>query len=130
MPASLDAPQFQGANDRLAGFSTGSEYGTFDGEPMAATWTLGEMRADPGRNMVVQGAQLGIDAEAWDMTASLTLRGNRGATRTKTSGLPSRNGWNRIRGEAHRIQLSFSKPAGEWSEATLARLLMRVGSHG
>lgn len=116
-----DSDVFKGKDRRLAAFVTGastSEYSTFTGTPLEATWQTGEFQASPGQDVFVSGVQPEMIADDWDATAQLTLRDRKGQASASLEKATGWDGFAPVRGEGQRVSVTMKKPAGEWTEAT------------
>lgn len=138
IPGSLDAAEFkQGArvlaafispvapgdfnNDFSADFNIEdgniSTYCVFNGEPAEATWRTGEFQPSPARRVHVSEIFPIMEADAWDMTAQLVMRDNRGQITASSTGTAGWSGFCPVRGEGQKVSVTLTKPSGPWATA-------------
>lgn len=130
IPLSLDSAEFKAKDRRLAAFTYDatadeSEYSTFTGEPLEATWETTEFQPSPGRRVFVSGVRPVIQADAWDCTATLLLRDHRGVQSFSNTLTTGWSGFAPVRGEGHRVAVRIVKPSGDWQDALGAEVEFR-----
>ena len=121
IPLSLDSIAFRAGDRRLAAFApsgANSNYHTFTGLPLEATFRTGDAQPVPGRRVFVSSVQPLIESDTWDMGMTLYMRDNRG---TQTTSAEKTCGWDgsaSVRGEGQKMAVQMRKPAGtEWTHA-------------
>lgn len=122
IPLSLDSAEFKAKDRRLAAFTYDSvadtsEYSTFTGEPLEATWETMEFQPAPGQRVFVRGVQPVMQAETWDCRVTLLMRDHRGAQSFSNTLTTGWGGFAPVRGEGHRMAVRLVKPSGDWQDA-------------
>jgi len=121
IPVSLDDISFRPGERTLAAFADSggsSNYHTFTGSPIVATWQTGEAQPAPSQRVFVSEVHPLIEADTWDMKSSLYMRDNCGVQTTSNEITTGWGGFSAVRGEGQKVAVRLSKPAGtEWSHA-------------
>ena len=121
IPISLDSVELQGGGRRLAAFANvggSSNYQTFTGTPLEATFRTGESQPSPGQRVFVSEAYPLIEADSWDALISLYMRDNKGAVTTSNEVEVGWSGFAAVRGEGQKVAVQMRIPAGgEWGGA-------------
>lgn len=121
VPVSLDSVLFQPGERVLGGFVNGastSEYALFNGDPMQATWETGEFQPSPGQRVFVNGIYPLMEADTWDMQASVVTKDNFGMENASPEIAVGWGGFCPVRGEGQKARARMIKPAGsKWGDA-------------
>jgi len=129
IPYSLDSAEFKSKDRRLAAFVTGtstSEYSTFTGDPMEASWETGEAQPSPAQRVFVSEAQPLMNASTWDAKFTLKMRDNTGSQSTSLEIETGWGGFAPVRGEGQKVAVRMVKPAGSfWEDAQGVQVQVR-----
>lgn len=121
IPLSLDSAEFRPRDRRLSAFVTGastSEYSTFTGTPMKATFETGEFQPSPHQSVYVSEVSPIMDADEWDALFTLIMRDNKGNLTFSNETPIGNNGFSPIEGEGKKATIRMVKPAGTvWDNA-------------
>lgn len=126
---SLDDESFIGGEPRLYAFSSGNALGTFDGTPMAATFTGSDIEIFPGKRADVSFVRPDIDA-ASGVTVSLAGKQTlSGSATTYSGGTMQASGDVPIRASGRYLTPTIAVAAGtSWTHAKGYELVGRPGA--
>lgn len=128
VPISLDSAQFKPGVRTLAAF-VATDYSTFDGTPLEATWETGDFQPSPGQRVFASAVRPVMTAVDWDMTAELLMRDNRGGETTSNIVTAGWDGSCAVRGEGEKMAVRLVKPAGQWTDAQAVQVEYRAAGY-
>lgn len=120
IPFSLDSSEFKTKDRKLAAFVNGastSEYSTFTGDPLEATWETGHAQPSPAQRVFASEVYPLIEANSWDMKATLLMKDNRGVASVSAEVETGWSGFAAVRGEGQKMAVRLVKPSGAWDNA-------------
>lgn len=127
--AAFDNAMFEGGDPRLYAFSSTFALGTFDGTPMAATFTGNDIEMFPGRRADVTLVRPDIDAASG---VTVTLAGKQtlaGSATNYSGGTMQASGDIPIRASGRYLRPTFAVAAGTaWNHARGYELVGRPGA--
>lgn len=116
IPLSLDSATFKSGDRVLAGFVS-SEYGTFSGVPLEATFETGSTQVQPGRRVFVSEVMPVIDAQSRDERILLKTWCQRNGQSQSAEKVTGWSGFAPVRAECHKVAVRVTKPSGTWEGA-------------